>query len=197
MNNRQTKKDLRTQAMERRRALPAALRAQHDAAILRFLTESALFQGSRGLFVFVSMEDEVDTRPIIDAALAAGKKVYVPFLPKGTKEMLAVPLKTLQDLVPGAYGIPTAKEAQEAEDAHTLTPAHIDLCLTPGLLFDRNGYRIGYGGGYYDRFLAAHPDSVCIGLCYQMQLSETPLPVDPWDKPLPYLLNENGLFTVK
>lgn len=176
--------------------MPAALRKQWDGLILSILTGSAPFAQSRSIFVFVSVQDEVDTYPIISAALAAGKQVFIPFLPKGSKEMLAVPLSSLSALMPGAYGIPTAMEAAQSQDARRLAPAHIDLCLTPGLLFDRLGYRIGYGGGYYDRFLAAHPDSVFIGLGYAMQLSETPLPRDPWDRPLSCLLNENGLFTI-
>ncbi len=174
--------------------MPAALRARHDGAILKALTESALYRKSQSVFAFVSVGEEVNTYPILEAALSAGKKVYIPFLPRGGKEMLAVPLIGLSGLAPGAYGIPTSKEAQESPDAHALTPPHIDLCLTPGLLFDRQGYRIGYGGGYYDRFIARSLAGACVGLCYAAQISVFPLPHDPWDQPVSYLLSENGLF---
>lgn len=174
--------------------MPAALRARHDEMICNALAESALYRKSQSIFVFVSVGEEVNTYPIIEAALEAGKKVFIPYLPKGSKEMLAVPLGSLSSLVPGAYGIPTSKEAQESPDAHALVPRHIDLCLTPGLLFDTQGYRIGYGGGYYDRFIAGALSSTCIGLCYAAQISVSPLPHDAWDKPVSYLLSENGLF---
>ena len=176
--------------------MPAAVRYQNDQAILRTLTAWPLYQKSDSIFVFVSVKDEVNTYPIIADALEAGKKVYVPFLPEGTKEMLAVPLDRLSSLVPGAFGIPTAGEAQVATNAKAQAPRHIDLCLVPGLLFDTKGYRIGYGGGYYDRFLSSHPDSLCVGLCYSLQLSSSPLPKEEWDRPLAYLLHENGLFTI-
>lgn len=180
--------------MQGRRALPAAERARWDAQILDILTHSALFDSCPSLFVFVSVGEEVNTYPIIQAALGAGKQVLVPYLPGGGG-MLAVPLRSLSDLVPGAYGIPTAKDAPAAGRAQE--PEAIRLCLAPGLLFDREGYRLGYGGGYYDRFLRRHPESTAVGLHYAAQMSQTPLPREPWDQPLRYLLNEKGLFTVE
>lgn len=129
------------------------------------------------MLVYVSVHTEVDTR-----SLLAGERILVPRV-EGD-QIVAVPLG---ELVPGAYGIPTC-----AGPAHT---GPIDVVLTPGLGFDREGGRLGYGAGYYDRFFARYPRSRRIALCFREQLLDR-LPTETHDVPMHALCTPDGWLEI-
>lgn len=178
---------LRREAAAARRALPEDARQAASLRAAAHLRNSALWQGAKSLFCFVSIGDEINTAEIIRMAFEDGKRLYVPHVIKEKHEMLASPLKPGDELVLGAYAIPESPRAPEQN-------ARVDLCVTPGLLFELHGFRLGYGGGYYDRFLMSRPETAAVGLCFAAQVSETPLPRDTFDRPCRWLLTENGLL---
>lgn len=153
-----------------------------DRLIRKNLRELDIYKKAKSVFVFISYKSEVDTRRIIEDILADGKKLLVPLV-KGS-EMIAVEVKGIDDLEPNKMGILEPKSGKEVTD--------VDLTITPGLAFDKKGFRLGYGGGYYDKFFAK-VDTVRMGIGYSDQYVESIVHED-YDKALEYLLTEEGLI---
>lgn len=153
-----------------------------DRLIRKNLRELEIYKKAKSVFVFISYKSEVDTRRIIEDILADGKKLLVPLV-KGS-EMIAVEVKGIDDLEPNKMGILEPKSGDEVTD--------VDLTITPGLAFDKDGYRLGYGGGYYDKFFAK-VDTIRMGIGYFDQYVES-LVHEDYDKALEYLLTEEGLI---
>lgn len=189
----QRKAALRKELLERRGLIAPEERAAVDAAIARHVVESSLFRDATAVFTYVSVGSEVDTRALIRAALGCGKLVAVPRCVPGTRLMEWHRIDSLDDLHPGAFGIPEPiPSAETLVDPSASSPA---LALVPGLAFDRAGFRIGYGGGYYDRFLAQFPGAA-LGLVREAFLlpSLAALDVlDPFDQPVSWFATEQGL----
>lgn len=119
-----------------------------SARIAAHILQSAAYQAAKTVFCFVGTAREIDTMDILKDALAQGKTVCVPFCTdKGI--MVAKQITTIGALKPGAYDILAPDAA-----AQTVAPQAIDLALLPCLAADANGNRLGYGGGYYDRYLS-------------------------------------------
>lgn len=118
------------------------------------------FQQAETICVFISMPGEVDTRPLIEAARAAGKKTAAPKIKDGRMEFIQFAAES--DLAPGAFGIlePTGSHFAEGKT----------LIVMPGVVFDQTCRRIGYGGGYYDRYLAEHPECRTLAVAFDLQV---------------------------
>jgi len=141
---------LRRFYLERRAATAESEQRQMDEKIRQNLFFCAPYRSCRLLLIYVSTEHEVDTRGIIRQAILEGKRVAVPRCVPATGRLEFCEIGSLEELAPGTMGIP-----EPAPDASRLIWDFADsLCLVPGLCFDRLGYRVGYGKGYYDRFLA-------------------------------------------
>lgn len=121
------------------------------------------YEHAGSVFVYVSAGAEVVTLGLIEQMLAAGKTVAVPRVTAERGVMLPTVIGSLADLAPGRFGIP------EPNTHQTLTQSP-DLAIVPGLAFTRGGQRLGQGGGYYDRFLADHPATYKIGICFDEQV---------------------------
>lgn len=192
------KAELRKELLARREALGAAARVAADERIARAVQEWAGFQEASLVLAYVSVGAEVDTRALIAAALAQGKQVAVPRCMPGARLMewhLVQGSDWLEGLKFSAFGIP-----EPAENPDTLLEAFpaSALALVPGLAFDRAGFRIGYGGGYYDRFLAPFPGRA-LGLVRDGFLMESLTAhgaVDAHDLPVPCLATEAGVISV-
>lgn len=140
--------------------------------------------------VFLSFNTEVDTHNIIKTLIKNGKNVFVPITDPKTKELYISKLESFEDLELGFYNILTPKRTK----INLFDPEVLDLVLVPGLVFDKFGYRIGYGGGYYDKFLSqANLRAQTIGLCYFIQIVDK-LPVEEYDIPVDYILTEKKLM---
>ncbi len=153
-----------------------------DRLIRENLRQLDIYKKAKSVFVFISYKSEVDTRGIIEDILADRKKLLVPLV-KGS-EMIAVEVKGIDDLEPNKMGILEPKSGDEVTD--------VDLTITPGLAFDKDGYRLGYGGGYYDKFFSK-VDTIRMGIGYSDQYVES-LVHEDYDKALEYLLTEEGLI---
>lgn len=167
------KQALRAQLLKRRAALPPALRAQMGRAVAERVLALPAYTACGMLFSYVSVRQEVDTRALIRAALRDGKRVAVPRC-EG-KRMVFYVIDSLDALLYGGFGL-----LEPPPGGETARPDARSLCLVPGLAFDGGGARIGYGGGFYDRFLPAFP-GLSAGLCYSPLLADAPLPVEPHD----------------
>lgn len=146
-----------------------------DKAILMNFLASPFFERT-SFFVYHSIHSEVDTLQIIKALLSSGKEVLLPRIQNG--EMLAVPYSEDTELV---FGIPQPKSGKDCS---------AEIILTPLLAFDSGGFRLGYGGGYYDRYFAGHR-GLRVGVAYEGQAVNS-LPHDRFDLPLHAVITEAG-----
>lgn len=170
------KQELRKEVHANIRAL--ANRGARDETIIHTVLSLPIWQQAHTVALTLSLDLEVSTRPLIEAALEAGKSVLVP---KVTKQGLTFhQIKTFSDLEPGVMGI--------LEPMTMESDLGIDVCIVPGRVFNRSGYRIGWGGGYYDRFLATY-EGVTISLAYDVQLLDD-IPVEPHDIPVEFIVTE-------
>ena len=170
---RERKKALRKSITTRVKLLPGSYRAAASEQIAKQVLASDEYRTASSVFLYIGMPTEPDTAAIIEQALRDGKDVYVPKCVSKT-EMLAVRIKSTDDLVPGAYGIPEPVDCSE-----TIGPDDIDLILVPCVSAWTDGRRLGHGAGYYDRFLMGIADKT-LCLCFRKALSPD-IPVDEND----------------
>ena len=165
-----------------------------DHRLCRRVLSLPVIQNKQGIFVYCSYRSEVATGELIDQLLARGKKVSVPLTESADASMQAVILACRQtDLIPGYKGIP--EPAPAVIPGRIYPPDKIEVALIPGLVFDEQGYRLGYGGGYYDRFLAlAAPQALRIGLAYSFQVVAQ-IPRLSHDVPMDLLVTEKKVFS--
>lgn len=170
---------LRKQIREKKRAMTQAQINQASAALASQLFETQLYQKAKTIYGYLPYNQEVRTIPILERALADGKNVAVPKV--YGKEMKFLYLQDLTLVEKGYSGIPEPiADTPVAEDETALV-------LMPGLAFDPQGHRVGYGGGFYDKFLAAEPNHPTVALCYHFQMFEY-LDTEEFDVPVDLVL---------
>ena len=142
------------------------------------------------LFIYVNFRSELETVELIRQCLSGGKRVAVPLVNALENAMVPLLIKDPEkDLAPGYYGIPEPDPRKSLR----LAAREIDAAVIPGSVFDVKGGRLGYGGGYYDRFLVNDaPRAKRVGLAFEMQLVER-VPVQPHDQPLDILVTEERI----
>ncbi|MFH1020065.1 MAG: 5-formyltetrahydrofolate cyclo-ligase [Pseudomonadota bacterium] len=177
---------LRTRILIARDGLPREERQRKSRIITERLLALPEFAGARSVFAYVSFRSEVETLPLIAHCLQKGMMVSAPLTLAAEHRLLAYAITDpSRDLAPGYYGI-----LEPAEALPLVDPASIEVVVTPGSVFDLMGGRLGYGGGFYDRFLqAAAPQALRIGLAYDLQVVEA-VPLESHDQQLDYLITE-------
>lgn len=183
-----TKNEIRNEQRERRNRLSREEQIQFDRAIENQLYGTELYRSCKRLFIFVSFQSEINTHEIIRQAIAGGKLVYVPKVEAQGMEFYRI--TGLEGLLPSKFGIlePQSAEADrfvpDREDLTQIDNKRINrdnLMLLPGLAFDFQGNRIGYGAGYYDRYLSRQPQEFYkAALAYDFQVMEH-IPAEPFD----------------
>ena len=161
MDLRQYKISLRERYRAQRSALTPQQKARLDRDVASHFFRLNQFQSCQTLLCYVSTSIEVDTTAIIRRALKNGKRVAVPRCVPGTREMEFYYIESLDDLSPGAFGV----MEPEADPERKVKETAGSLCVVPGFCFDLAGYRLGYGKGYYDRYLNRY-DGTRVGICY-------------------------------
>lgn len=151
------------------------------------VTATSLFQQAECVGSYIGTWEEVDTRPMLVAALKTGKQVAAPrIIGKGQMDHALV--SDLDSLIPGPMGI-----RQPGPGAEVVPPESLDLLVVPGLAFTRAGDRLGFGGGYYDTFLA-RCNALRVALAYGFQVLDE-IPTEPHDVRVHFLATEDGLLT--
>lgn len=179
------KRALRAEVLKIRESLDPPRVAEASAAITRRVLQLPGFLNARTVLAYVDVRNEVQTAGLIRAALAAGKRVALPVTDRQQRALIPALIHTYPAaLVPGAYGIP------EPRRYTAIPPETLDCVLVPGLAYDYLGYRLGFGGGYYDRFLARVPrHTVLIGPAYEFQVYETVYP-EAHDRAVHFVVTE-------
>lgn len=181
---RSVKSELRKGFKNKRSCMSEDIKLNMDVEIqCRFLTLRQ-YSECDTLFTYVSKDIEVDTYSLIKAAWANGKRVAVPKCIENTREMEFYYIESLDDLEGGAFGVmePVAKRCTLATDFSK------GLCIVPGLSFDAEGFRLGYGKGYYDRFLSKFGGET-VGLCYSNCI-KWKLPHGRYDRPVDLIVTD-------
>lgn len=146
--NREEKKILRNKILSIRNSLDKEIKDKMDYEIYNKLINSELYLKAKNIFIYISFDKEIETKAIINKALNDEKKVYIPKIYRHDKSMKAIRLKSFEDLKENSMGI-----LEPIDDSDYINKEEIDLIIVPGVVFDLSGNRIGYGGGYYDRYL--------------------------------------------
>lgn len=168
------KNALRKKYKELRNSIEEEVKISESERIAAVLFETDFYKNAGSLFIYVSLGSEVRTDGIIKKALADGKRVSVPLCNTELRAMAAIEIDSPAQLETGAYGIP-----EPMNKNREIKKSEIDIVIVPGLSFDKSGARLGYGGGYYDKFLCDY-EGMSVGLCYRECLSEK-LPTEEFD----------------
>jgi 5-formyltetrahydrofolate cyclo-ligase len=151
------------------------------------LFELSVFREAGTVLLFYSFGSEIPTAGTIQRALDAGKRVFLPLLEAG--EMIAAELKPGDSLAATTYG------PKEPSNRVAVDPGEVGLVVTPGLGFDRQGYRLGYGAGYYDRYLARLREATPrVGIAFHQQLVPE-LPHEGGDQRLDMVVTDREVLT--
>ena len=169
------KKQIRAQIRAQKKAMTEAQIHEASARLGVLFRQSELYRNAATIYFYLPYNQEVRTIPMIQQALADGKRVAVPKC--YGDEMRFLYIDSLEGIAPGYCGIPEPIADGPVADDPTA------LVLMPGLAFDPEGHRIGYGGGFYDKFLEAEPNHPRVALCYDFQMFDH-LDVDSHDIPV-------------
>ncbi|MCK5404534.1 MAG: 5-formyltetrahydrofolate cyclo-ligase [Desulfobulbaceae bacterium] len=176
----------------RNRLEPAEIVARSNS-LTRNLWQVKAFSVAKLPFVYVDFRSEVRTIPIIQACLEKGKRVTVPLTienPPGLRAYVVSDIE--QDLTPGFRSI----LEPDPERTEAVDPSEIDAVVMPGSVFDLKGNRLGYGGGYYDRFLEKDaPQAVRIAIAFDLQVVEE-VPALPHDQQLDFIVTESRVIRI-
>lgn len=192
-----TKTALRRALLERRRQLAPAAVAERSERLTRALTDHPAWTAARGVAGFVGVGGEPDTRALLVAALASGKRLWLPRVLRDAGRLDFVAVDDLACLAPAAFGL-LEPRACAGERTCMHPDDDVDLILVPGLAFDHQGARLGFGKGYYDRALGplrARGAPLRVGVCFGEFLgpAEGAIPMAPWDVPVHAVVTEDGV----
>ena len=184
----ETKEEIRKRVLKLRASVGAKERSAAEQKIRERLFEASFYREAESLYCYVSFRDEADTSGIIENSLRMGKKVAVPRV-AGKREMEFYFISGMNDLHPGAWDIPEPGE----ECAMAPRPDEHTLVLLPGVAFDRTGNRIGYGGGYYDAYLAGNTKCRKAATAFSLQCMEK-IPSEEHDVRTEFIITEKELI---
>jgi len=163
-------------------------RARSESIIQRFVI-SRLFRQAEVIGVTISRFPEVRTMSLIEEAWRAGKRVVVPRCNTETKEMTFREIMSYDELEVVSSGLYEPKE----NETDAVEKQEIDLLIVPGVIYSNEGYRIGFGGGYYDRYLKDY-DGRTVSLAFTEQTGQV-VPVEPYDVPVQYIISDTQTIT--
>ncbi len=181
------KNTLRGVLLQKRAEFPREQRREMDRDIAPGIIDSPLYKDATMLLIYAPLENEINLLPLASVARKHGIPVAFPRCDKETGTMQFYTLPEGQKLTPGAYGIP-----EPPEDAPLCIPDRRAVCIVPALSYDLSGNRIGYGKGYYDRYLATFP-GVTVGATYASMLLKS-VPTETHDLPVDWLFTERGVY---
>ncbi len=187
------KKTLRGKLLKERAALTATTWEAKSLILQQRILELEQWSSATCVLLYMAFRQEADTRQLLNHSLKQNKITLLPRCIRGSHSLELAAVTDAAQLVSGAYGI--------LEPDPVLCPRHThpvpEIAVLPGVGFDRQGFRLGYGSGYYDRLLesGSMTATLRIGLGFDFQLLDT-LPTDPWDKPVHAICTEERFLWI-
>lgn len=185
----ETKKAIRSQILKNRRMLSAQEQQIKSHQIAEKIAVHPFFLEADVIFVYADYNNEVQTKEIVDIAHELGKQVAMPRVLGDEMEFFGV--VSYDNLEPGCMGIPEPKKS--CPSMRMLSNEVKVLVIMPGAVFDKNRHRIGYGGGFYDKYLSAHPKYVTIAVGYDLQIMEQ-IPSESFDIKPEVIITESSIY---
>lgn len=188
------KKNLRAEILEKRKNISREELEKKSSSIAKSLFSTDYYKRSNYIMAYIDFRNEVKTEEIVKTALKEGKNVVIPISVVENKQLILSQLFNYdKELEASTYGILEPK----SEFVREIHPELIDLILVPGVAFDRRGYRIGYGGGYYDRFLSKiHKSVPKVALAFNLQITPH-IKEGKYDIPVDYVITEDEIIKAK
>lgn len=188
------KKQVRQEVLSNRKSMKPEDVELKSNKITETLLKSDFFAAAANIMAYIDFRNEVKTKKIIEESIAANKSIIIPISIPDTRELVLSQLIDYErELMPGTYGILEPKE----EFIRKVSADVIDLVLIPGVAFDRRGYRVGYGAGYYDRFLSNVRSSVPrVALAFDLQIVPK-VYEDDFDIAVDYIITESEIIDCK
>ena len=160
------KKEIRREVIAKRDLLKNKI--ELDEVIEKKLKDNKIYKNSKNIFIYLGFGSEINTIKYVEDFLDEGKKIIIPYTDMKNKVMHGIEINTLDGLKKNKFGI-----LEPADTSKIFNKEDIDLVIMPGVAFDRSGNRVGYGGGYYDKFLSEiNSDIPTIALAYDIQILE-------------------------
>lgn len=185
------KAHLRAAYRQRRDRILRPERDVRSRLIARWLCHSPWYRQAEHILTYLSIPSEVDTYDIAEMVWRDGKRLWAPKVNRAERTMAFFEIRNWDDIRPGPWGIGEPKTAGPSF-LSAVSCQQRALLLVPGVAFDRRGFRIGYGGGYYDRFLHQSKDRcLSIGLTFDVQMLAW-VPAEPHDRSVDGVLTERG-----
>jgi len=184
--------NLRHTILARRDALPPEQRSALSSKIMDLLQKTEEINQAASFFIYVNFRSEVETLSLIHHLLQQDKIITVPWTDCKAKRLLAVRITAPeQDLAPGYCNIPEPR--LPLRERERFDPSQLDVVIAPGSVFDRHGGRMGYGGGFYDRFLVQDaPQALRIALAYDLQMVDR-LTLQPHDQSMDLIVTQSTI----
>lgn len=188
------KKTLRREILAKRAELSKNEHISLSREVFKRLKDTQYYKNAKNIFVFISFGSEIDTHEFIKEGIKEGKNILVPITIHKTREMIPSLLKDFNELAPGYFNILSPKKEFE----RPVDPKEIDLVVVPGAVFDKRGYRVGYGGGFYDRFLSnkVRKEVPKIAVGFDLQIIEQ-VPTNEFDFPVDFITTEKEIIECK
>lgn len=176
-----------------RRDIQSAQRALAQQKVITSIIDLEVYQNARHIAAYLAMDGELDLSGLLTQAWADGKNIYLPVLTGAAQPLLFAPYTAKTPMKIGSYKIPEPAVPRQ----QMVTGDVLDLVLTPLVGFDDKGYRLGMGGGFYDRSFAfrqqpEHSKPYLLGIAFEQQ--QAPLPHRSWDVRLDAVVTQNGVY---
>ena len=189
------KQQQRRRAYDARNAQPN--REELSRLICAAFIDQPAYRQAETVMWYISCRSEVDTRQTLLQQLSTKKRIVIPYCTQnehGQNKLGLWRLASFSELMPGTWGILEPPRKRWGEPGKEIHPGELDCVMVPGVAFDRQGGRLGNGGGYYDRLLAeVRSDAVLTGACFEAQLFEK-IVMDRHDVPMDFVLTEKAIY---
>ncbi len=177
-----TKSEIRKFIIEKRKKLSKKEIYEKSSIVGEEFLKSEYYKNSRVIMSYVSIKNEVDTGYINGKILIDGKKLILPKTDMETNNIIPLEIKNINELIEGRYGI----LEPEDNEKNIIDLENIDIVIVPAVAFDKEGYRIGFGKGYYDRFLKEY-EGIKIGIAYDFQIIDR-VPIESHDMKVDFII---------
>lgn len=185
------KKNIREEIIDKRNNLILDIKQNYDSLIFEEIINSEIYKKSKKIFTYISFGSEVDTIKLIKYSFSNNKEVYVPKINKQTKDMIALKIHNFNNMSVDKWGIIEPKNVDK-----TNIGTDFDLIIMPGIAFDKQGNRIGYGGGYYDKYISKlNNASNLLALAYDFQIIQD-IESESHDIKVDFILTNKGFIKV-